>query len=419
VTVWYDVTTTMRAISRNGIANVEWSVGSAMRAADADVRFFALQGRAGLREVDAATSLSQAFYAADEVAAPTVAVTVPTWRDGVRHVLRDSLGPYATPVIRTISSLYQAPRRLSRRIKSGGVRAIPEGRALADTVGPGDVVVSLGADWEGEVAGQLGELKRRSGCRVVTMVFDLIPLTHPHLAFHNDPRLFERYYAKLLEISDLIVCISEQSRQDLLWFGRSTARTAPRAEVLVLGETVPPHSPTDLHSRGDFFLWVGTVERRKNLELLYDALRILESESTDLPRIVVAGAKGWGTADLIAELEQQSTAASRAIVMLGPVDDATLDRLYRRAKALLFPSHYEGWGLPVREAAVRGCPVAVGDSSAVREAAAGFAGATFLPVDDPMPWADYLRKEPPPAAPVPVRSWAETAHQLAGFLAEL
>ena len=40
--------------------------------------------------------------------------------------------------------------------------------------------------------------------------------------------------------------------------------------------------------------------------------------------------------------------------------EETLDNLYRRARALLFPSHYEGWGLPVREAAVRGCPVAAG-----------------------------------------------------------
>ena len=77
---------------------------------------------------------------------------------------------------------------------------------------------------------------------------------------------------------------------------------------------------------------MGTIERRKNLELIYDALRIIESEAGEVPRVVVAGAIGWGVDDLIAELQLQSTAASRAIVLIGPVDEPTLDDLYRRAR---------------------------------------------------------------------------------------
>jgi alpha-1,2-rhamnosyltransferase len=162
---------------------------------------------------------------------------------------------------------------------------------------------------------------------------------------------------------------------------------------------------------------VGTVERRKNLELIYDALRIIESEGADVPIVLVAGAIGWGVDDLIAEIELQSNVASRALVMLGSVDEATLDTLYRRAKALLFPSHYEGWGLPLREAAVRGCPVAAGDSPAAREALAGYAGAELLPVDDPGPWADYLRRGPArPAGPVAAHTWAAASEQLTGLV---
>jgi glycosyltransferase involved in cell wall biosynthesis len=182
--------------------------------------------------------------------------------------------------------------------------------------------------------------------------------------------------------------------------------------VLHLGESSPGPAG-QIAERDDFYLWVGTVERRKNLELVYDALRILESEGRAVPHVVVAGSIGWGVDDLIAELDLQSSAASRAIALLGPVDEATLDRLYRRARALLFPSHYEGWGLPVREAAVRGCPVVAGDCGAVREAASGYAGAVFLPVDDPGPWADHLRhgaaSTPPPAQ---VRTWSDVAKRL-------
>src|SRR5690606_7026423 len=117
--------------------------------------------------------------------------------------------------------------------------------------------------------------------RVVTMVYDLIPLSHPHLAFHNDPAFFAEYYDRLLRTSDLITCISEQTRRDLLDFASARSASAPPAVVLRLGEAAAA-AWEDQSARAEFHLWVGTVERRKNLELLYDALRILESEGAEV-----------------------------------------------------------------------------------------------------------------------------------------
>jgi glycosyltransferase involved in cell wall biosynthesis len=282
---------------------------------------------------------------------------------------------------------------------------------LAGQVNASDVVVSVGADWSAELLERLSDLKRRTGCRVVTMVYDMIPLTHSHLAFHNEPELFATYYARLAAVSDLVVCISEQSRQDFARLAAGRGWPLPTTAVLRLGEALPER--VHATEREDFYLWVGTIERRKNLELIYDALRIVESEAGEVPSVVVAGAIGWGVDDLIAELQLQSTAASRAMVLLGPVDEPTLDDLYRRARALLFPSLYEGWGLPVREAAVRGCPVAAGDTPAVREALVGYAAAELIPVDDPGPWAEYLRCGPPLAAqPAAVHTWSDAAVEL-------
>jgi glycosyltransferase involved in cell wall biosynthesis len=420
MTIWYDATTSLRAVGRNGIANVEWSLGLALRERDSGVRFFALRGRGGLVEIDPDHDLAAAFYASDGLPAPKVTIAEPTWRDSVRALLHWALGDRATAMIRSLSSVYKAPRQVVRRLKAGPrTRTRRAGVRLIEAVASGDVIVSMGADWEGDVAAHLGELRARTGCRVVTMVYDLIPLTHTHLAFHKDRKLFERYYTKLLAVSDVVTCISEQTRSDLLDFGTSRDLHAPRTEFLRLGETAPPSPSRIDRERGDFYLWVGTIERRKNLELLYDALRILESEDSELPKVVVAGAIGWGTGNLIDELESQSTRASRSIVMLGPVEDATLELLYEGAIAVLFPSHYEGWGLPVREAAVRGVPLAAGDSPAVREAAGGYAGATLLPVDDPGPWADYLRKPPAAAEPVPVYPWDASAAQLLDLIGRL
>ncbi len=181
-----------------------------------------------------------------------------------------------------------------------------------------------------------------------------------------------------------------------------------------------PTLQTTTEARDDFYLWVGTMERRKNLELVYDALRIIESEGDRVPDVVVAGAIGWGVDDLIAEIDLQSTAASRAIVLLGSVDEATLDRLYRRARALLFPSHYEGGDCPsarLRSAGARWQPVT--RPPCARRSPATRA-PTLLPVDDPGPWADYLRRGPSrPADPAAVHTWSAAAVQLMGYVTEI
>lgn len=415
MTIWYDYTTTLRNTGRSGIANVEWSVGKALRADRSDVRTFALVHRRGLVTIDADRALADAVYAQPQRDVANAVVT--TGVGGTRAVVIEVLETFAPWAIRPIVAALRVPRRLRSCIPASNGRGVHD-PSLRPEVQPGDVVVSMGADWGGELADELGTLRAATGCRVVTMVYDLIPLTHPHLAFHNDPAFFAEYYLRLLRNSDAITCISEQSRRDLLDFARARMVTPPPIHVLRLGED-EPSTGTGWHERDDFFLWVGTVERRKNLELLYDALRILESEGAELPRIVVAGAHGWGVGDLIAELGCGSTAASRAIVLLGSVDEEMLDGLYRRARALLFPSQYEGWGLPVREAAIRGCPVVAGDSPAVREATADLSSVVLLPVDDPGPWADALREPPVSSESAARSSWSATASELGSLVDRL
>jgi glycosyltransferase involved in cell wall biosynthesis len=412
MTIWYDFTTTLRNRSRNGIANVEWNLGMALvQAADGDVRAFSLDERNGLCELDPAAALSDAVYASPAELTTSSDPNVSGSRAVIRSVVAAALGNNAAPVARLVSSVLARARTMRARWQSAVRRRLPPNRSaarLADIVSPGDVVISMGADWSGELGRRLGDLKRVTGCRVVTMVYDLIPLTHTHLAFHADRDLFIAYYRTLASVSDLITCISQQTRRDLLDFVAHNQLTAPATAVLRLGDG--DHAPDLARApRGGFFLVVGTVERRKNVELIYDALRVLESRGVAVPNVVVAGAIGWGVDDFLHEIRCASNAAARAIVMLGTVDDRMLDSLYRRARALLFPSHYEGWGLPLREAAVRGCPIAAGDCPAAREALADYAGATMLPPDDAGPWADYLVSEPPLTEPADFHPWSAAA----------
>ena len=416
MTIWYDFTTTLRNRSRNGIANVEWSLGMALlQRGEGDVRAFALDERNGLCELDPTTDLADALYASPPQA--TTRLGDPDQRSmlgAFRSRVVAALGTNATPIAQFVSSIRRRTRQIRARWTIAIRRRLPPAQSaarLAGIVSSDDVMISMGADWSGELGRRLGDLKRATGCRVVTMVYDLIPLTHTHLAFHADRALFSEYYRTLVSVSDLISCISQQTRRDLLEFVAAHQLTAPPTTVLRLGDG--DHEPhLEESPRGDFFLVVGTVERRKNVELLYDALRILESRAAELPVVVVAGAVGWGVDDLLHEIRIASNAASRAIVMLGAVDDRMLDALYRRARALLFPSHYEGWGLPLREAAVRGCPIAAGDCPAAREAVGAYAGAVMLPADDAGPWADFMAAEPITAGPDDFHPWSASEREL-------
>jgi len=112
-----------------------------------------------------------------------------------------------------------------------------------------------------------------------------------------------------------------------------------------------------------FVLTVGTVEPRKGFDVLAAAMRDVDAD------LVIAGAAGWG----------RTVPLGRAR-LLGHVSDDDLDALYRRATLLAFPTRGEGFGLPVVEAMVRGCPVVASDVASIPEVAGG--AALLVPPGD-------------------------------------
>ena len=164
-----------------------------------------------------------------------------------------------TPSIGALASAYRWPAQARRSVSRALNRSLSAARkpALASQVNASDVVVSVGADWSAELLERLRDLKRRTGCRVVTMVYDMIPLTHSHLAFHNEPELFANYYVRLAAVSDLVVCISEQSRQDFAGLSAERGWPLPNTAVLRLGEALPER----VHDRARGLLSVGGHDR--------------------------------------------------------------------------------------------------------------------------------------------------------------
>ncbi len=131
----------------------------------------------------------------------------------------------------------------------------------------------------------------------------------------------------------------------------------------------------------DFFLFVGSLEPGKNLGLLRAMYEEAQARGRTLPDLVIAGARFHG-------LEGEG-APPRGWHYLGHIADPELVWLYRRARALLFPSKYEGFGLPVAEAMRLGCPVVCSPVSSLPEVAGD---ATLLATQDPQAYLDAVTR---------------------------
>jgi glycosyltransferase involved in cell wall biosynthesis len=130
---------------------------------------------------------------------------------------------------------------------------------------------------------------------------------------------------------------------------------------------------------GEFLLAVGTIEPRKNLSTLVRAFEdVLRERPASQLRLVVAGGRGWLSGPLFESLEKSP--ARRRVVLAGYVSDEQLRALYSACTAFVYPSLYEGFGLPPLEAMSCGAPVVAGDTPAVAEVSGG-AARLFDPRD--------------------------------------
>ena len=151
----------------------------------------------------------------------------------------------------------------------------------------------------------------------------------------------------------------------------------------VASASVAP-KPAQVPSR--YALFVGTLEPRKNLALLLEVWPKLRQRRPDFPPLVVCGGWGWKTESM---RDRVTVAQAEGWLQpLGYVGDAPLLALYRDARLLVFPSLYEGFGLPLLEAMAVGCPVVCSDLPVFREVAG--AAAEYAPTNDAAAWVEAL-----------------------------
>jgi len=223
--------------------------------------------------------------------------------------------------------------------------------------------------------------------RFVPTVLTVHDLIFRHLPQHH--KRLNRWYLNLTlplycRRADHIIAISDCTRRDLV-----AAYDLPRDKITVIHEAAAPRFRPQPAERvaavrqsyglsGRYLLFVGTIEPRKNLTRLLRAFEVLHRQGM-IDDLVVVGRRGWLYDDFFATLERSPV--RHAVRLPGFVPDRDLPAVYAGAEALVFPSLYEGFGLPALEAMACGTPVACSGTSSLPEVG-GAAALYFDPASD-------------------------------------
>lgn len=258
----------------------------------------------------------------------------------------------------------------------------------------GDVLISVGLDWDSEYYREFYALRTKHGVRVVTCCYDLIPVLFPQYCVSNVANLFTSYFLDVADGSDLVLCISKQSEKDFRSLLYRTGGAEVATHVFPLGDNVPSSSGVVSHdvqklSDQPFILFVSTIERRKNHEVLYKAYHLLGERGLGgrLPKLVFVGMEGWGVSDLLKDIELDPL-VDGLIVRLNHVNDAELQLLYQASMFCVYPSLYEGWGLPVGEALAMGKVVLSSNRGSLPEVGGDL--VRYVDAWNPTAWADEI-----------------------------
>lgn len=238
---------------------------------------------------------------------------------------------------------------------------------------------------------------QKAKTQIIIMIHDVIPLDFPEYTRESEIPRFKEKMQYWAEFADIILTPSPYSQRRAVAWGidAERIRVAPLAVSLPKAEHDQNAKPQKLRTNTDEFgfLIVGTIEPRKNHRLLFKIwTELYESYGAQCPKLWIIGKRGWDIDEEITFLNH-SPLMGKVIFELGDVDDETLHAYYKKAQALLFPSHAEGFGLPFYEAILRGKAVWASKIPAFIEAAGADCPA-LLEADDCKIWKEAIISNP-------------------------
>lgn len=303
----------------------------------------------------------------------------------------------------------------------------------------GDVVISMGLDWQSKYLQSINIVKEELPISSVYFVHDMIPLLEPNFYHKDIPELYEKFFYWVCKTSDQIFFGGNTALEDgkrvqkeLNIECKSSMSSLRLGAEFDISEITPSSKDENiLNLLGidrPFILSVGTLQIRKNHEVIYRALLALleetPSEQQDsLPLIVFAGGQGWLAEQLIKEMKAD-TRIKNHLLLLKPNDDE-LRVLYRNCLFTILPSLYEGAALPISESFAYGKFCLVSNVPPLRESGGLF--CDYVEPRDPKAWKEKIKyyinnpkilkeKEELLQTKKAFVSWSECADELLGKL---
>ncbi|CAI8830080.1 alpha-1, 2-mannosyltransferase/rhamnosyltransferase [Pseudomonas sp. IT-P258] len=263
---------------------------------------------------------------------------------------------------------------------------------------PGDQLVLLDSSWHTDFFPFAEQLKRE-GVGIVSVIYDLIPLTHPQFYDTRLVQVFNEWFDWITQTADGYVAISatvrDQVRDEVqrrlgsakanaLWF--DYFHLGSELDLSEVSEAVEPRLARLFATPEPVFLMVSTIEPRKNHDYLLDAFERAWAAGSNA-RLCIAGRIGWKCDALLARIRNHPQLNQR-LFMFNDLSDTSLEHAYHHASSLVFPSFVEGFGLPLVEAMQRGLPAMGSDIAVFREIGGEF--MAYFDLAEPKSLADLV-----------------------------
>jgi glycosyltransferase involved in cell wall biosynthesis len=269
-------------------------------------------------------------------------------------------------------------------------RRVSHSRELMDhfttTAEAGDILAVFGAAWiVSDFISCIERVTHEKGLRLALLIYDIIPLRRAEWFVEQTANAFRSWFDCTLPLADVVLTISAATARDVTRYAQSAKLTlrAPSTPIPIgtgfkKNDASWPPASHQLSSRlppaNSYVLVVSTIEARKNHLLLFRVWRRLleDMPAESVPTLVFAGQVGWLVSDLMEQLHTLKFLDGKIIHVAGPTDQE-LEALYVGCLFTLFPSFYEGWGLPVTESYSFGRPCVVANTSSLPEAGGSLA----------------------------------------------
>jgi glycosyltransferase involved in cell wall biosynthesis len=296
-----------------------------------------------------------------------------------------------TPPLQKMSKTISAAKRLSEnsalaervlKLPARAAKKFLRAKAIpisGEVISPktGDLLFVL-ADWHGSDENFIASVEewRKNGVKLIQISYDMLPVVTPQYSGHST-QSFIRYVSRIYPLCNEIITISENTKLDVAHWLEGHNLPAPRISVIRLGEdfkatqSQKPDNATFTKTIGNssnFLLCVGTIEARKNHALLYYTYKLAKQRAIELPPTVIVGRRGWKTDD-ICELMTTDPETKNSLIILQSISDEELSWLYEHCIFTIYPSFYEGWGLPIAESISHGKTCIASNTSSMPEIA--------------------------------------------------